>query len=296
MSTADPVAVSAAIERRIASLSAAEPAPAALEAQELVRLVMSLYGAGLSRMLDIVRADVRGREMLARFESDPLVASLFALHDLQPHAPADPPLIQIRRSAKPAPSLEPAGSHTATECDVCRTPLSGGHRHVVDIHTRRLLCACATCGGPEGRYRVVPDRYVHDPSMTLSPAQWEALGIPVGLVFFVFNSHLGRTIACYPGPAGATESVLPLDGWPALMRESPWLAAVSPDVEALLVRRVGETYRCFVVPVDVCYELAGRIRQTWTGIGGGEAAESEIDGFFAAIRGRCAAAPYGERA
>jgi hypothetical protein len=47
---------------------------------------MSLYGAGLSRMLDVVRTEGGGPPaVLDRLAADPLLASLLVLHDLHPH-------------------------------------------------------------------------------------------------------------------------------------------------------------------------------------------------------------------
>jgi hypothetical protein len=59
-----------------------------------------------------------------------------------------------------------------------------------------------------------------------------------------------------------------------------------PDVEALLVRRAGEGFECFLVPIDACYELVGLVRMHWKGFDGGEEAWEAIDGFFDAVRDR----------
>ena len=69
--------------------------------------------------------------------------------------------------------------------------------------------------------------------------------------------------------------------WNALANAHPWLTAAEPDVEALLARRQGPEYLCLVVPVDACYELVGRIRTHWSGLGGGDRVRAEIDAFFA---------------
>src|SRR5687767_13510815 len=83
--TVDPAAIGVQIENLIAKMGAADDTQSAAEAQELVRLLMSLYGAGLSRMLDIVRTEVGGPQaVLDRLGNDPLVASLLVLHDLHP--------------------------------------------------------------------------------------------------------------------------------------------------------------------------------------------------------------------
>jgi hypothetical protein len=277
---ADPLAIGAEIEAAVAALHEATAPEAAAQAQRLVTLLMSFYGAGLSRMLEIVRSERGGAgTLLDRLAHDPLVASLLALHELHPGSAA--PLIQIDRPSQLRGSHDEPVRQAA--CELCAAALTDGHLHLVDVETRRLLCTCTMCSAVGGRYRVVPSRYLHLPSMGIAPAQWDALGIPVGLVFFVVDSHRGRTVACYPGPAGATESLLPLETWPSLVAAHPWMQDLAPDVEALLVRRIDHEYRCFIVPMDACYELVGRIRRTWTGFGGGNAVECEIDRFFAAV-------------
>jgi hypothetical protein len=88
----------------------------------------------------------------------------------------------------------------------------------------------------------------------------------------------------YPGPAGATESDLPLESWDRIVAENPELSVLQPDVEALLVRRPGGD--CFVVPIDTCYELVGQLRTRWRGFDGGAEAHRLIDDFFARVRAR----------
>jgi hypothetical protein len=278
MTTPDPVAVGEEIDSLIARLRTS--AAASAEAQRLVELVMSLHGTGLARLLELVRDNAGGPALLRQLASDPVVASLFALHELQPR-PDDAPLLQITRSS-PA-EAHASGPAREEKCELCAAALPESHAHLVDVETRRLLCACAICSAVGGKFRLLPSRYIHHASMTLTPADWEPLGIPVGLVFFVVHSHLGRTVACYPGPAGATESVLPLHTWPALAARYAWVQRLAPDVEAVLVRRRGDDYRCFIVPLDACYQLVGRIRRAWTGFGGGDALEREIDRFFSEV-------------
>jgi len=59
--------------------------PAAERAEELVRLVVDLYGAGLERLLEIVHEAGRlDDELLDRLAADDLVASLLAVHGLHP--------------------------------------------------------------------------------------------------------------------------------------------------------------------------------------------------------------------
>ncbi len=69
---------------------AASPDPAVRsQVQELVRLVMTLYGAGLARILQILaledlRAGRAADHTVSALRADDLVASLLVLHDLHP--------------------------------------------------------------------------------------------------------------------------------------------------------------------------------------------------------------------
>ena len=52
-------------------------------AEELVRVLMRFYGAGLEQVVSVIRAGA-GDAMVHRLSADPLVAGLLALHDLHP--------------------------------------------------------------------------------------------------------------------------------------------------------------------------------------------------------------------
>ena len=146
-----------------------------------------------------------------------------------------PPVAALKRAPRP-------GAGPDEWCDFCRQEIAETHQHVVNLETRGLLCACRACyllftherAGQE-RYRAVPERYVAAPDFALADEQWDAFQLPVALVFFFVNSSLNRTVAFYPSPPGATESLLPLGAWPRLIRANPLLETLRPDVEALLV-------------------------------------------------------------
>ena len=183
-------------------------------------------------------------------------------------------------------------------CELCATPVGEEHAHVVNVETRALLCACRPChllfanpGAARGKYRAVPRRHLHDPGFRLSESAWERLQIPVRMAFFFRNSTLDREVAFYPSPAGATESLLALGAWEDLMAENPQLRELEADVEALLVYggRDSGGFRCFVVPINACYELVGRVRQKWKGLSGGEEAWQAIDSFFTNLESKCEA-------
>jgi hypothetical protein len=178
-------------------------------------------------------------------------------------------------------------------CEMCAEPVGDGHSHVVNLDSRQILCTCRACyllfthqGAAGGRYRAVPDRYPRDPSFSLGEGQWEALQIPVRVAFFFNNSDMGRVVAFYPSPAGATESLLPLEAWADVVAANPVMTDLAPDVEALLVQRAGDGFECFLVPIDACYELVGLVRMHWKGFDGGEEAWAAIDAFFERVRER----------
>jgi hypothetical protein len=90
----DPATIGAGIEALIQKIEDRDP-QARVHAQELVRLLMSLYGAGLSRMLDVARTEGGGPQaLLDRLGADPLIASLLVLHDLHPQ----PATIRVQRA------------------------------------------------------------------------------------------------------------------------------------------------------------------------------------------------------
>ena len=91
----DTTAVSAGIERLVQRLDASVDSPAKAEAQELVRLLLALYGNALSRVLDILRTEQGGSHaVLDRLAKDPLVGCLLVLHDLHP----DPVDVRVARA------------------------------------------------------------------------------------------------------------------------------------------------------------------------------------------------------
>ncbi len=200
------------------------------------------------------------------------------------------PLFVLRRIAA-RPPQPPAGE----VCEMCGVAVGDEHSHVVDRTNRSLMCTCRPCyllftaDGAELRYRAVPDRYLTFPDFQLGPGQWDELEIPVGLAFFFHNSTLGRVVAFYPGPAGATESELPLDAWSTVCADNPELDTLLPDVEALLVRTPGRgsgQLSCHLVPIDTCYELVGRLRSLWRGFDGGQDARAHIESFFEKVTAR----------
>ena len=213
-----------------------------------------------------------------------------------PPAAAAPPGM----SPGPAPGVAPQRAGDAQQeagpqqerCEMCATEVGPSHSHVADLEQSSLMCVCRACyllftyGSASGRYRGVPDRYVRDPSRTLSVAEWDQLQIPVGLAFFLYGSQRGEMSGFYPSPAGATECMLDLQAWARLAEAHPLLQAAEHDVEAVLICRSDSGVEYFIVPIDACYELAGRMRMLWKGFDGGTEARESIEEFLASVRTR----------
>ncbi len=97
--------------------------------------------------------------------------------------------------------------------------------------------------------------------------------------------------AHYPGPAGTTESTLPVESWKVFAAQHAAIAGMVPDVHALLVDRSNGASEHWVVGVDRCFALVERLRRHWRGLTGGPEARAELARFFAELR----VAPGGSR-
>ena len=178
-------------------------------------------------------------------------------------------------------------------CDLCSEPIPTEHRHLLDVSTREMMCACRPCSilfdraaASEGKYRLIPDRHLSLEDFEMDDVQWESLRIPVDMAFFFYSTPADRVVAFYPSPMGPTESLLKLGAWEELEKSNPVLGDMERDVEALLVNRVRGARDHFLVPMDECYGLVGLIRTRWRGLSGGREVWEEIERFFEELRKR----------
>ena len=169
-------------------------------------------------------------------------------------------LRSLRRIAEPKPQRPEAPAEE--RCEFCGVDNGDRHGHVADVAQHRLLCVCRPCyllfapqGAGGGRYRGVGEDVRRVADLRVTASQWDGLKIPVDLVFFFRQTGVDHLLAFYPGPGGATESLLDLDAWGDLVTDNPVLDSTDEDVEAVLLRRLGDEFRCYLVPIDVCYEL-----------------------------------------
>jgi Family of unknown function (DUF5947) len=192
----------------------------------------------------------------------------------------------LRQFAKPR--------RPAERCELCSTVLAHEHPHLVEIRLRQIVCACEACatlfdGMAGGKYKRVARRAQFLANFQMTDLQWENLMIPINMAFFFQSSLESRVVALYPSPAGAVESLLPLDAWNETVEGNPALSRLEPDIEALLVNRVGHAHELsraeyYIAPIDECYKLVGLIRANWKGLSGGAEVWAEIGRFFSELR------------
>jgi hypothetical protein len=187
------------------------------------------------------------------------------------------PWSTLRRFARPRGAVE--------RCNLCGAELGAVHSHLLEPATRQLRCSCEPCailfsGRQDGRFRRVEPRAERLDGFSLSDARWDDLHLPINLAFFIASSETGKVHVYYPSPAGATESLLTLAAWDDLVADNPILKELAPDIDALLVNRLGSARNHYRVSIDECYALVGLIRTHWRGLWGGAAVWNEIGRFF----------------
>jgi hypothetical protein len=180
-------------------------------------------------------------------------------------------------------------------CELCSLEVSSDHPHLIEPGSRKLLCTCNACAilfsGMGTKYKRVPRRVLGLQNFHLSDGQWESLMVPISMAFFFRSTPDARVVAFYPSPAGATESLLPLETWKDVEDANPILREMESDVEALLVNRIGHARgftapEYYVLPIDECYKLVGLIRANWHGLAGGTEVWQEIGHFFDGLKQR----------
>ena len=121
------------VEALLAELGSQAGPQAAATAEELVRCLVELYGAGLAEIVRIIGEDAEedgsGQRLMAKLAGDPLVESLLLLHDLHPLPVAD----RVRRAIEAV--MPQLGAHAGRvefrgvdEAGVVHLSLAGGGR------------------------------------------------------------------------------------------------------------------------------------------------------------------------
>ena len=201
------------------------------------------------------------------------------------------PGVRQRRHARGDASQTAAGGRALR---FLRRPVAPEHDHLIELAARRILCTCRPChivfepaGAAQGKYRAIPNRYREVAEFVVDDATWDSLQLPIGLVFFFYNSTERRTVAFYPSPAGATESLLPLE---AMGRHRRALSGVLVD----RTRRRGDSNPAQSRSLALLHRArstprtssSGLIRTCWKGFDGGQEAHQKIAQYFEKVRTR----------
>jgi hypothetical protein len=194
----------------------------------------------------------------------------------------------LRRFARARADIE--------RCELCGSALATEHQHLLDRRSRQIACSCDACailfcGQENAKFLRIPRRLLKLGSFALDDLAWGALMLPINFAFFLRTPE-GQTQVLYPSPAGAMRSELSMPDWHELFAADPALLSVEPEVEALLVNRIGDQAAYFIAPLDLCYRLVGLIRTRWRGLSGGAELWHEIAAFFTDLEQR--ATPVGE--
>lgn len=200
-------------------------------------------------------------------------------HASRDEAAVEDSLAALRRFARARPDTQ--------RCELCGAEIAGEHPHMLRRASGQIVCSCDACAilfcGQHGaKFLRVPKRILRLESFAFSEAEWDAMTLPIHMAFFLRGCH-DESKALYPSPAGVMESMIELRPWPELTRSDAALASVEPEVEALLVNRIGDESAYFIVPLDTAYRLVGLIRTKWRGLSGGAEVWQAIAEFFSSL-------------
>ncbi len=190
-----------------------------------------------------------------------------------------------------AAAAEANGARCAAE------QIADEHQHVVNVEGRQLMCVCRGCyllftddDAPAALSRRPRPLPVVPGFRARTAGDWEALQIPVGLAFFFRNSSLDRTVAFYPGPAGATESELDLDAWNGIRAADPAGRHAGRRHRSVAGagarRRYSDRPSAIWCPSTPATSSSARLRMLWHGFDGGQHVREFIDEFFDHIASR----------
>jgi len=180
-------------------------------------------------------------------------------------------------------------------CELCASPVAMEHSHLVDLHKRRLVCCCEACGSlfevpldggksqelALARFKRVSTRWKKLGDVVMGRELAAELCLPVGLVFLMCSSPSGKAVGLFPGPLGIAEAEISDDGWAGVLERWSALQEMAADVEAIMLvnmRNVDEA-GVYLVPIDACFSLAGRLQGSSKGLDGGAEAGKVVADF-----------------
>lgn len=158
---------------------------------------------------------------------------------------------------------------TADHCEMCAALLAGDERrHLLDLAHHALLSICNACalafgprGANAGSYRLIPTRHLALLNFQATDGLWAGSGRSAKIAYLLRSSEAGHVLAVYLDPAGARESAFDLEHWKTLLTANPLLDSLEPDVEALLINRMGQEQTFYIVPITTCSQLVGLLTE-----------------------------------
>ncbi len=151
------------IEVLMGELAALSPAVQG-KTEELVRLLMQLYGAGLERILSIIdEMDAAAGPVFARLAADDLVSSLLVLHDLHP---LDLDFRVERALDHVRPYLESHGGNVK---------LLGIDENVVRL---RLEGSCKSCPSSTITMKLAVEKAIEEAAPEITQIDVEGIAVP----------------------------------------------------------------------------------------------------------------------
>jgi hypothetical protein len=98
------------------------------------------------------------------------------------------PFATLRRFASPRIVQE-----RRERCELCCAALPSEHRHLLEVATRNIVCACDACAlrfqaAAAGRFKLIPRDAHALPGFRLADPDWESLALPINLAFFFCHS------------------------------------------------------------------------------------------------------------
>ena len=223
----DLQAVGDRVEGLLAELRSLTDPAVTDKVEEVVRLLVELYGATVEHMLEVVAEEPDGRGIIDRLAGDPLVASVMILHDLHP-------LTTEQRVHQALESVRPyLGSHAGgveflgvDEAGVAQLKLEG---------------SCSGCASSTVTVKLAIEQAINDAAPELAGIHVEGVAEPAPALLQI------RTRRHEPEPDSGDGAWVVLDGVAGLGPGE--LRAVEADGVRVLVCSTGADLLAYV---DAC--------------------------------------------
>ena len=152
------------------------------------------------------------------------------------------------------PAPRTAEREAQEHCDLCSEPIPPEHRHLLDLETRELRCACrraaccSTARAPAAGTTPGPRPAAAAGRLRARRRAWEELRIPVDMAFFFHRARGRARRRLLPGADGRDRVAARAARLGGDRGRQPRARGMEPDVEALLVNRARGARDSWLVP------------------------------------------------